>query len=218
MTPVELLQSTQRAVASQDMIDLHQELKEARSNQRKIQVQNASDLDTLANLEGRQKMQEPDVERMREREHIKRKVVLLESARPFAVYRGLREVLQEAKARKRESAMKLKDLEDSVEPNFQAVNMKQRYHDQIKTVVEERKHTIEKADRKAESVASRLNALEDQIKDLEKEKDAEKKGNKKNKVELSRLEQTIDRLKRQLQESPPELDISAISEKLVSYL
>ena len=216
MTPIELLRSTQRAVAPQEMIELHDQLKEARHNQRKIQTQNFFDLDTLANLEGRQRMQEADVERMREREQIKRKVSLLESARPFAAYRQVRITMQEAKARKKESATKLKDLENSVEPALQAVNAKQRYHDRIKRVVEERKHVADKASQKADSVASRLGALEDQIKDLENEKDAEKKGNKTNKSESSRHEQIIDRLKKQMQEPAPDLDISGVTERSVS--
>ena len=218
MTPIELLRSTQRAVAPQEMIDLHDQLKEARHDQRKIESQNASDLETLANLEGRQRMQEADVERMREREQIIKRILMLESARPFPEYRQARTAMHEAKARKKESTKQLKDLEDSVEPTLQAVNAKQRYRNQIKVVVEERKRVVEKADRKADSLAARLNALEDQINDIEKEKDAEKKGSKTNKQELSRHEQIIDRLKRQIQEPPPEFDVSAVTERLVRRL
>lgn len=215
MTPVELLRSTQRAVAPQEMIDLHEDLKKLRADQRKVQAENASDMDTLANLEGRQKMQEADVERMRERETIKERVKMLAAARPFAEYRRCRRIRTEAKDRRNDAAAQLQALKDEVEPSLRAVNEKQRYQDQIKYVADERKHLVEKADRKVESISARITALQESIKDFENEKEAEKKGNKQNKLESSRLEQIVARLKTQMEQQPVELDISAFNERRV---
>lgn len=216
MTPVELLRSTQRAVAPQEMIDLHEELKRLRGDQRRVQAENASDMDTLANLEGRQKMQEADVERMREREAIKERVKMLAAARPFAEYRRVVRLRAEAKDRRKDAAAELKALKDEVEPSLRAVNDKQRYQDQIKYVVDERKHLVEKADRKVESISARITTSQESIKDLENEKDGEKKGNKQNKLESSRIEQIVSRLKTQMEQEPVELDISAFNERRVS--
>ena len=198
------------------MIDLHEELKNLRANQRRVQAENASDMDTLANLEGRQKMQEADVERMREREAIKERVKMLGAARPFAEYRRAVKLRTEAKDRRKEAAAELKALKDEVEPSLKAVNEKQRYQDQIKYVVDERKHLVEKADRKVESISARITNLQENIKDFENEKEGEKKGNKQNKLESSRLEQIVGRLKTQREQQPVELDISAFNERRVS--
>ena len=216
MTPVELLRSTQRAVAPQEMIDLHEELKNLRGHQRSVQVQNSSDLDTLANLESRQRMQEADVERMRERDGVKERIRMLEAARPLAQYRASKIKTQEARDRRKEAMRQLKALQEEVGPSLVAVNLKEEYRDQIKKVMEERKRGVDRADRKAENIAAKVHNLQEQIQDFENEKEAEKKGNKVNKSETVKLEQIVTRLKKQMEEPPIELDISAFNERIVS--
>ena len=217
MTPIELLHSTQRAVTSQEMIDIHEELKSLRGNQKILQNSNASDLETLANLESRQRMQEADVERMRERDGVKERIRMLEAARPFAQYRASKTKSEEARDRRRAAIAELRATKEEVEPSLEAVNSKQQYQEQIKRVVEERKRGIDKADRNAENFSAKVDHLQEQIQDFENEKEAEKKGNKANKGETIRLEQIINRLKKQMEETPIELDVSAFNERIVSY-
>ncbi len=216
MTPVELLKSTQRAVAPQEMIDLHQELKDLRRQQKEVQAHQVSDLDTLRNLEGRQRMQEADVERMREREQVKEHVRLLEAARPFAEYRGARVKHKTAKEKRKEAGLELKQLEDEVEPALRAVNEQQSYQRQIDVAVQERQSEVEKADRAAQLVETKVGKLADRSKELEKERDAEIQSSKQDKQGLNRAEQNIARLKKQIEEEPPELDFSSYNERIVS--
>ena len=216
MTPVELLHSTQRAVAPQGMLDWHDELKQLRRQQRTVQAQDAADQDILTNLEGRQRMQEADVERMRERELMKTRVRMLEACRPFAKYREARNKHSEAKARRRVAATELKALEDEVEPSMLAVNAKECYRDQIKAVVHERAQVVQRADRNAQSCAMHVNGLDDRIKDIQREKEAEKNGSKQSKQEASRFEQIIARLHKQMEQQPVELDVSACNEQMAS--
>lgn len=89
LTPVELLHSTQRAAAGPEMIEWHESLKKLRAEQKKLQLDNQSDKDLLANLENRQEMQRVDVERMRQRAQIKRKIEMLEHLRPVIQYLSL---------------------------------------------------------------------------------------------------------------------------------
>lgn len=215
MTPVELLRSTQRAVASQEMIDMHENLKELRQKQKEIQARQAADQDTLGNLEGRQRMQEADVERMREREHIKERVRLMEAARPFARYRGARVRYREAKEKRKEEASALKKLEEEVEPSLRAVNEKQRYQQQIELVVNERRQAIDNADRAANSLDKRVGTLTERGEELVKERDAEINSGRKDKQMIARTEQAISRLKKQMEEEPPDLDISSCNEQIV---
>lgn len=218
MTPVELLRSTQRAVASQEMIDMHDNLKELRHQQKDIQARQISDQDTLGNLEGRQRMQEADVERMREREKIKEKVRLMEASKPFARYRGARIRYREAKELKKEQTQALKKLEQEVEPSLRAVNEKQQYQQQIQVVANERRQAVEHVGRAAHTLDQRVGRLSEQGEEAAKERDAEIENAKKERQTIPRIEMAISRLKKQMEEVPPELDISSCNEKIVSDL
>ena len=218
MSPIELLRSTQRAVASKKMIEWHDQLKDLRGKQRIVQSQNATDLDILGNLEGRQRMQEADVERMRERELVKQRVRMLETSRPFAEYRQARNNFLDAKQSKKDAEAALKELKKEVEPSLQAVNTKQLYLNRIKNVAAKRKEMVEKVDKKADTIAKKVDALQDRIQDVDKEKDAEKKGLTSSRMEVERFSGVIARLKKQMEEEPIEFDAAAYNERIVSSL
>lgn len=218
MNPIELLHSTQRAVASEEMLEMHEDLKKLRGEQKGAQAQNAGDREILKNLESRQRMQEADVERMRERDAIKQRVSFLEAARPFARYRAARLRHQESKQRRLDATAALKELEEEVEPSLRAVNAKQNYRQQIERVVLERKRTVEKVDRDTDKAVAKLEKLSEDIADDDRAIDAERKGSRTQKVELARIEQNIVKLKRQLEEPPEETDISAYTERTVCII
>ena len=218
MTPVELLWSTQRAVAPQEMLDWHQELKVLRSNQRSVQAQNEQDVETLANLEGRQRMQEADVERMREREAIKENLEKLVFAGPIVQFRETRTKFNEMKVRRNEAQNSLQELQKEAEPSLRAVNAKQHYRDQMKHLVAERKRLIETTDKRADTNAKKVNSFQDKIQEIETEKENEKKGSKVNLSEVRRLDQVIAGLKKQLEQQPIEFDVSTYNENIVSSI
>ena len=215
MTPVELLRSTQRAVAPSEMIDMHESLKELRRHQKELEGSQASDQDMLTNLEGRQRMQEADVERMREREAIKDRVRMLEASKPFAEYRGARIKHREAKDKRKDAAAELKELEDEIEPSLRAVNAKQLYNEQIETVVGERSRMIKRAEQAADSIDQRLKALHEQTTESMNAQEAERRGTQEIRVEIARLKGVITRLQKRLEERPPDLDVSSYNERIV---
>ena len=215
MTPIELLKSTQRAVASQEMIEMHNDLKDLRQQQKEVQANQVADHETLTNLEGRQRMQEADVERMREREQTKERVRLMEAARPFAKYRGARTKHKEGKENRKAVTLELKNLEEEVEPSLRAVNGKQIYEQQIEAAVRERRVALEKADRAAQLLGKKVGALADRGKELEKEREVELSSSKLDRQAMARAEQNIARLKKQMDEERPELDISSVNEGIV---
>ena len=216
MTPIELLRSTLRAVAPQEMIDLHEQLKKLRGQQRSVQERNASELETLNSLEGRQRMQEADVQRMREREQIKEQVRMLETLRPFARYRARKKLWEEAKTRRKEADVELRSLKEAVEPSLRAVNAKQAYKELIGKVVDERRAGIDRAEMTAQGYTNRVKELSVLMEDCKKEIDAEKKGNKANKADLTRLDGIIMRLKKQMEEEPVHFDVAETNERIVS--
>lgn len=218
MTPVELLKSTQRAVASQEMIDMHNDLKELRHRQKDVQASQGSDQDTLTNLEGRQRMQEADVQRMREREQVKERVRLLEIARPFAEYRGARLKHKEAKEKYQDVSLELKQLADEVEPSLRAVNDKQKYQQQIDAVVRERRQAVDKADHAAQLLDKKVGKSAERGDELAKERDAEINSSKQDRQAVTRAEQMITRLKKQMEEKPPDLDVASCNERIVGFI
>lgn len=214
MTPVELLRSTQRAVASQEMIDKHESLKELRRNQKDIQAKNATDQEQLDNLEGRQRLQEADVERMREREQIETHVKLLEAARPFAAYRSARSAHNERKEIRKAAQVELTRLTKEIEPSLRAVNAKEQYKAQIAAVVTQRKTAISQVERRADAIDKKFKDLQDQHNELVAADSAEKSGGKKHRQEIIRLEASIGQLKRQMEVEPPELDVQAYNRRI----
>lgn len=217
MTPIELLRSTQRAVASQEMLDWHEMLKELRTNQRTVQAQNAVDLETLANLEGRQRMQEADVARMREREAIKERVEKLKLGRPVVEYREKKTQHREMRDQGNAAVRSLRELEREVEPSLRAVNAKQRYKDDVKQLASDRERAVEVADRKAAEYSRNVNSIQDRIQFIEKEKESEIKGTRDQKLEINRLTDIIARLKKQTEAEPIEFDVASYNAQIVSF-
>lgn len=215
MTPVELLKSTQRAVARQEMIDMHTELKELRQQQKDIQAKQVSDQAALANFVDRQRMQEADVERMREREQIKERVRLMETARPFPKYRAARNKHRETKERRKAAATDLKNLENEVEPSLRAVNTKQHYQRLVELAVKDRGQVVDKADRAAYVLDKKVKTLIERGSELDKEREAEINSGKQDRQMIPRIEQNINRLKKQMEEGQPDLDISSYNELIV---
>ena len=214
MTPVELLKSTERAVASQEMIDTHEELKGRKKEQASMQSQVEQDQSILNNLEGRQRLQEADVERMREREQVMKKVEYLEAARPFAEYREARNTHIAAKEKKKEAQLELNALRAQVEPSLVAVNEKKEYRNKIGVVVKERKNDVEMSGEKADKIDRDFQALHEQAAALDAQIMAEKRGGHKHKQDLARMNGNIDRLKRQMENPPPDVDTAAYNEKI----
>ncbi|KAL9607234.1 MAG: hypothetical protein Q9167_007835 [Letrouitia subvulpina] len=214
MTPVELLRSTQRAVAPQEMLDWHEKLKDFRRKQKELEGRHQADQDALENLEGRQRMQADDVQRMRERDDIKEKVKMLELARPLPKYRDARRKHGEAKDKRKKATEELKAAEDEVEPSLRAVNEKQAYQRQVELAVNERKKAIQTAERDADNIDRRLKDLHERKGELNAEADAEKEGGRKSREEIARLKGNITRLKKQIEEQPPDLDVSGFNERV----
>lgn len=214
MTPVELLKSTQRAVAPQDMIDTHEELKGRKKEQAITQSKIDEEQGILSNLESRQRLQEADVERMREREQVVKKIEYLEAARPFAEYRMARNAHIQAKEKRNAVKAELNDLKAQVEPTLAAVNEKKAYRNEIGTVVRERKNVVEKSTAKVDKIDKDLQNLHDQAAALDAEATAEKKGGQKHKGDLARINGNIDRLKRQMEDPPADVDTAGYNERI----
>ena len=218
MTPIELLRSTQRAVAEQEMIDTHEYLKEKRRDQKELNRRIGGDQDILSNLEGRQRLQQADVDRMREREELVKKIRYLEACRPFAQYRRAKVEHDESKAQKTNATEALKSLRARVEPSMRAVNAKDRYKKQCLAAANYRRKAVTKAEEYTVKLNTKFQSLVDQENELEAQKAAEKRGTQNYKNEIARRDNTIHRLDKFMESPPPEVDSKAYNEKIVSLV
>ncbi|KAF9884458.1 Structural maintenance of chromosomes protein 5 [Aspergillus nanangensis] len=214
LTPIELLHSTQRAAAGQEMIEWHDNLKSLRAEQKKLQADNQTDKDLLANLENRQEMQRADVDRMRQRVQIKRKIEMLEFARPIMRYKDIYSRYDTMKKTKDELIGELRDLKAELEPALSAVNAKQDYCLNVGEVISHKKRGVEEAERNASGMGRNIEEHEEKTKDLEGQIDAEKKSGQTYRQEGSKLLQTLNKLKRQLNEEPVDFDVDWYNEKI----
>ena len=218
MTPVELLKSTERAVASERTIEIHEELKDLRRKEKQVQANASSDRDTLNNLLGRQRLQEADVVRLREREEIVKRVGLLENARSTVQYRTIRTQVLAQKEKGKAAQSDFNALATETEPALRAVNAKQQYRNQIDVVVKERKIAKDQAEKTADQIDRQFQQLHTENVELETKIQAERDGAKKFKSEALQLEGKIREHKISLKNAPPEFDALEYNERLVRYL
>lgn len=218
LSPIELLHSTQRAAAGPEMIEWHEGLKNLRSDQKRLQLANRGDKDMLANLENRQEMQRADVERMRQRAEVKKRIELLEKVRPLTQFRAAHGEYLEARNKRAELMKELDELKRKTEPAVRATNAKKDYYEKIDGVVKNRKRLVNRADLKAKETAQEIERTKSEIQDLNNQIEAEKKSGKKHSDAIKHLHQRINRLKRQAEEEPVEFDAAFYSEQIVSAL
>lgn len=218
LSPVELLHSTQRAAAGPEMIEWHESLKSLRANQKRLQLANGGDKEALANLENRQEMQRADVERMKQRAEVKKRIQLLEKVRPIPQYKEAHKEILEARERKAKLQKELDDLKNKTEPAVRATNSKKDYVDQIDGVVRYRRRLVNQADSKAKNTAQEMESTTRDIQDLDNQIDAERKTGTKHRETIKQLQQRINRLKRQAEEEPVEFDAAFYSEQIVSTI
>ncbi|BCR89662.1 DNA repair ATPase SMC5 [Aspergillus chevalieri] len=214
LTPIELLHSTQRAAAGPEMLEWHESLKKLRAQQKKLQTDNQADKDLLANLENRQEMQRADVERMRQRAEIKRKIEMMEFSRPVTQYKDHHQRYEAAKENTSKLRQELQQLEAELEPAFRVLNAKRDYCTSLNDAVKEQEKLIDQASNSAKELAKKIEQREDSIKDLAGQIEAERKSAATHKQEQNRIHQTVNKLKRQMEEEPVEFNVDWYNERI----
>lgn len=216
LKPEELLRETQRAAAPETMLQWHDSLKRLRGEQKALQDEHVSNEENFARMETRQQGLHSVVERMNEREQIKDKISVLERSKPFVHYRAARSLHMEQKQKKIDATNRLKELEREVEPTLRAVNSKQQYRDQVGVVVKARGTAVGLAERAADSVMSKLEDVDNSLKEKEASRTAERNQDASRKSDLQRIQVKIRNLENQLKDAPPTFDAPEFNKHIVS--
>ncbi|KAL3460623.1 P-loop containing nucleoside triphosphate hydrolase protein [Aspergillus heterothallicus] len=214
LTPIELLSSTQRAAAGAEMVEWHENLKSLRSEQKRLQADNQGDRDLLQNLEDRQEMQRADVERMRQRALIKKKINNLEDCRPVVLYKNMHREYEQLKRDKESCGREFEVLKAELEPVMRSVNEKHDYCLQLDAVIKHKQRGVDAANNTATDIGRKIEAHEQNMKELEAEIEAEKKSASAFRGEALKIKQRINKLSRQLNEEPVEFDPDWYNEQI----
>ncbi|KAK8251323.1 P-loop containing nucleoside triphosphate hydrolase protein [Phyllosticta capitalensis] len=215
LSPVQLLDQTQRAAAPEHMTQRHEQLKELRRKQKVDQDVRAREGDHLTNLEGRQNAQRAEVDRMREQQQLKDKMAAYKKIRPCVKYRVIGERMREAKEKSRTAKEDLVDLRRRAEPTLEEMRDKENYLAQVSTAVKRQKSAVERLDRHANTQAQEIKRHATAIEDKEREMDAQRAQAQENKSEALRIQGAIRNLQSQMDQEPPEpFDAAQFNEQI----
>jgi chromosome segregation ATPase len=216
LSPVELLQQTQRAAAPEQMLDWHEKLKRYRKDQKGLELQYGADKETLEGWENRQQNLRAEVQRLQERQQIQEKVNVLKKTIPFVEYRDAVNRHREFRDKKKAAQERLKKLEKRLAPTLASVTQKKAYRDQIIGVAKERKNALHAAESDADKIVKEFEILDEKVQDKDAEFQAERTADVKRKQEVDKIERSIRGMRARLNDAQIEFDAADWNERVVS--
>ncbi|KAM0722446.1 hypothetical protein Q7P37_001887 [Cladosporium fusiforme] len=214
LSPVELLAQTQRAAAPEQMTEWHQKLKEMRREQKLKEDEQHRLTEDLGRLENRQRMQQADVERLRERSDLQERLTAYEKFRPFPQYRVAKQQHTEAKDRKKEAERELKRLQRQMEPNLRAVNSKEEYLERMTKNVKQKQGLVNRMESNTQGLHADFEKAAADLEGIQGELEAGNNSIKLTKQKVPDLNRTINSLKTAMENAPAPVDTAAMNEEL----
>lgn len=188
------------------MTDWHDALNSLREEQRKIEVDNRAETETLRNLQTRHDAQREDVERMRERVVIQQKIDNLEFLRPVVEYKECTRSYQELKNKVNGLTAEKEQLKKDAEPFKRIVDDKNAYSIKIDEIKALRKEQVTQLSNAADAAKGEISDLQQNITNIDGDIENERKSGRRLKEEAQKIIQTIKNIERRIQEEPVEFD------------
>ncbi|KAG0127428.1 hypothetical protein HOY82DRAFT_613600 [Tuber indicum] len=215
LTAIDLLTHTQRAAAPPEILGHHENLKKLGKNRKELLNELEIDRNQLASMEARQVALQQDVERLRERQEIIKRIELLEKAKPFVKYRVARSLAKDAKDASKVAERELRELEQQVEPMTEAPKAKRRYQKTLERCVVARKKELEAKEAAVTKFKDDvIGKADEKITDITDKMDAARSAEQTRKQQIVREKEKIAKLKKQLEEGPPEVDLAYYNGKI----
>src|ERR1700733_496986 len=108
----------------------------------------------------------------------------------------------------------MKDLKAELAPALRRVNEKQQYEREAKAVKQQRKRELEDGEKNVVKASKKIDDLEDRMKECDNMYAAERKGAGSKREEEKRIQQSITRIKKQMEEEPEAFDPRALNEQI----
>ena len=121
-------------------------------------------------------------------------------------YNEARQEYKEGKQKKKEAEDNLKRLQISSAPSLEAVNSKQRYHEDIEKVVEDRKARLRAAESAAAEATAAVEAAETKCQGIASKLEAERTSNNTKRQELGALRKKLTTLEGNYKQTPQPFD------------
>ena len=213
MTPVQLLEQTQKAVGTDQMVEWHAAL----ASLSKVKKTQALDKDAAAQalreLQRDQNRQKADVDRMQERVQLVKKLEALELLRPAIVATQYAAEYREAKQKKIEAHALLLQLKRELQPNLDDVISKAAYQKQIKAVLEHHKKMFDSSRRKADRTAKEAAEFQGRMNDCDDQINSKRKAKVERKKAVAAIQAKIAHLEEKLKSPPPEFSEQELNEQ-----
>lgn len=214
LSPVDLLAQTQRAAAPEQMTAWHEELKTMRKDQKQKHAEKQQFAEELRNMENRQRGQEPEVERLRERSELQDRIDALEKCRPWPQYAVARREHTAAKDRRKTAEKELRRLERQMEPNLRSVAEKEEYVAKLSKIVQSRTKLYGRSEEDSKNLLTKQTEVDAKIQDNQNEIETERKNAKKGREAIPRLQQEINRIKKDMESPPEHIEFSGMNEQI----
>lgn len=216
LSTVELLKETQRAAAPPEVLKTHEGLKKLGKKVKELSEELGRDQSHLRGMETKQTALQQDVERLRERQEVLKKIDLLEKAKPFMSYRAARQRTKQTKEAYKTAQKKLDQLKEEMQPMTDAPKLKQRYKGTLEKCVKERKLLVDEKEKDVMRYAEKVfPGLDEGGKRIENEMIAERKQENDRKDSIRKLKEKIQKIKKSLENEPPVVDLKFYNQKLV---
>jgi chromosome segregation ATPase len=214
LSPIELLAQTQRAAAPEQMTEWHQQLKEMRKEQKTSEDAKSRLAEDLGRLENRQRMQQADVERLRERTELQERLEAYQKFKPFPAYKVAKQTHTEAKERKKDAERELRRLNREMAPRLAAMQSKEQYVVNAEKNVKQRHRLVERTE---VDTANKYQQFEKKAAELAGIDDELQSGNnsiKQTKQKIPEMNRTITSLKSAMENAPEPVDTAAFNEQI----
>ncbi|CCX07769.1 Similar to Structural maintenance of chromosomes protein 5; acc. no. O13710 [Pyronema omphalodes CBS 100304] len=209
------LRQTERAVAGPEMLNYHDTLIKLYNDVAKEKETLKTDKAVLEQLQNKQKVLQQDVDRMRERQEVMKKIESLKRQRPYIKYMACRKTALEAKEVWIAAKQELEALQQESKPAMERPEAKRRYKEAIKDELDRQERRL---DARREQCAKQRDQvipnLKRKIDDIQARIEAETEAEKKGRETIKELTSKIASATKKLQAGPPEYNSQAFQDKI----
>ncbi|KAK6526680.1 Structural maintenance of chromosomes protein 5 [Arthrobotrys megalospora] len=214
LKPVPLLKETQRAAAPPEVLEDHNELKQLRALEVGLEIELETDRQAMSTMEGRQKILERDVARLRERQTLQEHIKLLGNAIPFIEYQDIKVKREEVKRDHEACRQQLKLIRKEQEPQTKQIEQAEAQLNDIKAWLEDEKADLMSTENELKREREGMHKLKEQEAKVESDLKILIDTEKDRKVKIEKSKERIAQFEKVLENDPGELDVSDLNEKI----
>jgi chromosome segregation ATPase len=214
LSPVELLAQTQRAAAPEQMTEWHQQLKEMRKEQKLNEDAKGRLAEDLGRLENRQRMQQGDVERLRERTELQERLEAYRKFKPFPAYKVAKQNHTDAKVRRKEAEKELRRLNNEIAPRLAAVQEKEQYVVVTDKTVQQRQRLVGRYEATTADLYKQFEGKAEQLERIDSELQSGNTSIRQTKQRIPELNRAVTNIKSAMEQAPEPVDTAAFNEQI----